>query len=345
MEMSNPKQNQVNFGQRWQLRADSSVSEHGTKPFLWGQPPNFVTGQNQNNLEEPAASLGTSSSAKIGPITKKDPVADYGRPPWEYSSEEDKEETERTSRKDETERTSRKDETERTSRGPEEWGQESGWDDVQQRQQAGTSAPSGVSPSNPEAAHFAGTSVRCDRSKDNERVQPFFERRRRSATSDKITFRAANSGLTILLPKGHPDLPAAFRIASETYSHGYNVDNASKALNRFIKRNLLSVNKTQCLEVEDRSAWHSLVHVCRKFITVQSIGVKSAKFEGQGPTTKDAVDNCDLAILYELFDFDVIKEANVEINNPQRKLEFDEYGSEAGFKDASLVGLLYKLFY
>uniref|UniRef100_A0A183BM83 BTB domain-containing protein n=1 Tax=Globodera pallida TaxID=36090 RepID=A0A183BM83_GLOPA len=332
--MSNPKQNQVNFGQRWQLRADSSVNEHGTKPFLWGQPPNFVTGQNRNNLEEPAASLGTSSSAKNGPNTKNDPVSDYGRPPWEYSSEEDKDETERTNRKDET-----------AIPGTEEWGQESGWDNVQQRQQAGTSAPSGVSPSNPETAHFAGTSVGYDRSKDSERVQPFFERRRRSANSDKITFRAANSGLTILLPKGHPDLTAAFRIASETYSHGYNVNNASKALNRFIKRNLLSVNKTQCLEVEDRSAWHSLVHVCRKFITVQSIGVKSAKFEGQGPTTKDAVDNCDLAILYELFDFDVIKEANVEINNPQRKLEFDEYGSEAGFEDASLVGLLYKLFY
>ncbi|KAL3084314.1 hypothetical protein niasHT_035140 [Heterodera trifolii] len=318
--MFNKQQKNANFGQRWQLESNTSGSD--SKTFLWGQPPDFgFTAKTRNDLVGPLPPSQGVSPSKKKPSSKS--RGDAFRPPWEDSSEEEKEGTATEGKGTEEKR----------------WDmEESGWGQRTTEQVGSSSVP------NAEVTNVASTSVDVDQNKDKNRVaqQPFFGRRRRVVNAfEKIVFRSANSGLTILMPKGHLDLPAAFRIASETYSHGYNTANASKALDRFVKRKLLCVERMQCLAKEEPTAWNSTVQICRKFITVPSIGVRNTKFEGHGATLKEAVDNCDLAILFELFDFDVIKEANVEINNMQRKLESVGYGAKIGLEDAGLARLFY----
>lgn len=66
-------------------------------------------------------------------------------------------------------------------------------------------------------------------------------------------------------------------------------------------------------------------NICRKFISVPSLDITSQRFylfEGRGVNNDQAEVDCNLRIIEEMYDFDCVKEASLELYTRNRKVGY-----------------------
>lgn len=125
------------------------------------------------------------------------------------------------------------------------------------------------------------------------------------------------SRLKVAPPLGHSR--NFFRLSKQP-AHGYTEENAHQAMESFLNRKLLVVNKTKVFEPPPEiSKWDG--PICHKHVTVPCLNVARVRFQGKGFTEEEAERNCELMIVKELFDFDAVKEAAIELYSGDRKKE------------------------
>uniref|UniRef100_A0A915LGF6 Uncharacterized protein n=1 Tax=Meloidogyne javanica TaxID=6303 RepID=A0A915LGF6_MELJA len=112
------------------------------------------------------------------------------------------------------------------------------------------------------------------------------------------------------------------------HAHGYSQINANYAISRLTRRDLLRTENTLYSKPTSnlRQVYRIIEEcICRKCISVPSLNISSTNprhfvFESIGLTNTEAEMDCNLRILADLWDFDMIKEANMELYTLGRKV-------------------------
>uniref|UniRef100_A0A915MAN9 Uncharacterized protein n=1 Tax=Meloidogyne javanica TaxID=6303 RepID=A0A915MAN9_MELJA len=134
---------------------------------------------------------------------------------------------------------------------------------------------------------------------------------------------------SIILPSQGNFSDHSTRNVCGQHAHGYSRINANYAISRLTRRDLLRTENT--LYSKPTSNLRQVYRItgkkeciCRKCISVPSLNISSTNprhfvFESNGLTNTEAEMDCNLRILAELWDFDMIKEANMELYTLGRK--------------------------
>ncbi|KAL7071185.1 hypothetical protein ACQ4LE_009282 [Meloidogyne hapla] len=139
--------------------------------------------------------------------------------------------------------------------------------------------------------------------------------------TDKFLVKFTNSRLLIEFKHCHLLENSTRGVCGPAY--GYSKMNAKYAISRLIRRDLLKIENTIYMKAPVNFRW-SEENICRKSISVPSLDISSVyprlfTFEGNGLNNDEAETGCNLRILEELCDFDLVKEANLEMYTRGRK--------------------------
>nr|CAD2193408.1 unnamed protein product [Meloidogyne enterolobii] len=140
--------------------------------------------------------------------------------------------------------------------------------------------------------------------------------------ADKFLIKFRNSRLLVEFVHGNFSDHSTRNVCGQ-HAHGYSQINANYAISRLTRRDLLRTENTLYSKPTSNLRW-SEECICRKCISVPSLNISSTNprhfvFESNGLTNTEAEMDCNLRILAELWDFDMIKEANMELYTLGRK--------------------------